>query len=69
MEDKDGQSLPSYRGDIINGPEFTEEVGCATAAAAAAAPARAAAHSTPPPALTPKAPAAHPPSSLRRARM
>lgn len=25
MEDKDGKSLPSYRGDIINGPEFTEE--------------------------------------------
>ena len=24
MEDKDGLSLPSYRGDIINGPEFTE---------------------------------------------
>lgn len=23
MEDKDGVSLPSYRGDIINGPEFT----------------------------------------------
>jgi 3-deoxy-7-phosphoheptulonate synthase len=25
MEDKDGVSLPSYRGDIINGPEFTPE--------------------------------------------
>jgi 3-deoxy-7-phosphoheptulonate synthase len=25
MEDKDGLSLPSYRGDIINGPEFTSE--------------------------------------------
>jgi 3-deoxy-7-phosphoheptulonate synthase len=25
MEDKDGVSLPSYRGDIINGPEFTSE--------------------------------------------
>jgi hypothetical protein len=24
-EDKDGVSLPSYRGDIINGPEFTSE--------------------------------------------
>ena len=23
-EKKDGQSLPSYRGDIVNGPEFTE---------------------------------------------
>ncbi|KAL4426492.1 hypothetical protein ABPG77_008350 [Micractinium sp. CCAP 211/92] len=25
MEEKDGQELPSYRGDIINGPEFTSE--------------------------------------------
>ena len=25
METADGQSLPSYRGDIINGPEFTAE--------------------------------------------
>ncbi|KAI3435857.1 hypothetical protein D9Q98_001915 [Chlorella vulgaris] len=25
MEEKDGVSLPSYRGDIINGPEFTAE--------------------------------------------
>jgi 3-deoxy-7-phosphoheptulonate synthase len=25
LEEKDGLSLPSYRGDIINGPEFTEE--------------------------------------------
>ena len=25
MEDKDGVSLPSYRGDIINGIDFTEE--------------------------------------------
>lgn len=25
LEDKNGVSLPSYRGDIINGPEFTEE--------------------------------------------
>lgn len=25
LEDKDGVSLPSYRGDIINGPEFTRE--------------------------------------------
>ena len=25
MEEKDGVSLPSYRGDIINSPEFTEE--------------------------------------------
>ena len=25
MEDKGGVSLPSYRGDIINGPEFTSE--------------------------------------------
>jgi 3-deoxy-7-phosphoheptulonate synthase len=25
LEDRDGQSLPSYRGDIINGPEFTPE--------------------------------------------
>lgn len=25
MEDKDGVSLPSYRGDIINGPDFTPE--------------------------------------------
>lgn len=25
LEDKDGVSLPSYRGDIINGPEFTTE--------------------------------------------
>jgi 3-deoxy-7-phosphoheptulonate synthase len=24
-EERDGQSLPSYRGDIINGPEFTPE--------------------------------------------
>ena len=24
-EKKDGQELPSYRGDIINGPEFTAE--------------------------------------------
>jgi len=25
LEEKDGVSLPSYRGDIINGPEFTSE--------------------------------------------
>ena len=25
LEDKGGQSLPSYRGDIINGPDFTAE--------------------------------------------
>lgn len=25
MEEIDGQSLPSYRGDIINGDAFTEE--------------------------------------------
>jgi 3-deoxy-7-phosphoheptulonate synthase len=25
MEKQDGKELPSYRGDIINGPEFTEE--------------------------------------------
>lgn len=25
LEEKNGVSLPSYRGDIINGPEFTEE--------------------------------------------
>eukprot|EP00878_Enallax_costatus_P000487 GHUV01000579.1.p1 GENE.GHUV01000579.1~~GHUV01000579.1.p1 ORF type:complete len:522 (+),score=111.81 GHUV01000579.1:31-1566(+) len=25
MEDKDNQSLPSYRGDIINGPDFTAD--------------------------------------------
>eukprot|EP00879_Flechtneria_rotunda_P028188 GHRR01030273.1.p1 GENE.GHRR01030273.1~~GHRR01030273.1.p1 ORF type:complete len:299 (+),score=69.36 GHRR01030273.1:318-1214(+) len=25
LEEKDGKSLPSYRGDIINGPEFTAE--------------------------------------------
>ena len=25
MEKKDGKELPSYRGDIINGPEFTSE--------------------------------------------
>jgi 3-deoxy-7-phosphoheptulonate synthase len=25
LEERDGQSLPSYRGDIINGPEFTAQ--------------------------------------------
>lgn len=25
LEEKDGVSLPSYRGDIINGPEFTKD--------------------------------------------
>src|SRR5437879_13539171 len=25
VEKKDGQELPSYRGDIINGPDFTAE--------------------------------------------